>query len=68
MQGHRTIRFLARAQQVITTPWYGNMCFKQWAVRKFLVAEKESGTNIHKQLKNVHDANAVDKRTVQQRA
>jgi hypothetical protein len=28
------------------------MCFKQWAVREFLVAGKESGIKIHKQLKN----------------
>jgi hypothetical protein len=38
-------------------------CFKQWAVKGFLVAEKESGTNVHKQFKNVHGVTAVDERT-----
>jgi hypothetical protein len=47
--GHGTQRFLTRAQQVIMMLWHGNMCIKQSAVREFLVAEKEAGTNIHKQ-------------------
>jgi hypothetical protein len=38
--------------------------FKQWVDREFLVAENESGTNIHKQFKNVHTVNNVDTRTV----
>ena len=40
------------------------MCFKQWAVREFLVVEKEAGTNIHGQFTNVHGVNAVDEGTV----
>lgn len=39
-------------------------CFKQWAVREFLVAEKEAGTYIHGHFTNVHSINAVDERTV----
>jgi hypothetical protein len=41
-------------------------CFKQWAVREFPVAKKESGTNTHKKFKTLHGVNAVDKRTVHQ--
>jgi len=49
LHGHGTIGFPTCAQRVITTPWQCNMCFKQWVIKEFLVAEKESGTNIHKQ-------------------
>jgi hypothetical protein len=37
---------------------------KQQAVIEFLVAEKESVTNIHRRLKYVYRDNAVDKSTV----
>jgi hypothetical protein len=42
--------------------WYGDVCFKQWTVIEFLVAEKESVMNIHKQL-NMCSVSAVDKST-----
>ena len=38
--------------------------FKQRAVIKFLVAENEPVTNIHRRLKNVYGDNAVDRSTV----
>jgi hypothetical protein len=44
--------------------WYGDMCFKQWVVTKFLVPEKESVTNNHKRLKYVYRVDAVCKSTV----
>jgi hypothetical protein len=44
--------------------WYGDMCFKQWVVTKFLVPEKESVTNTHKQLKYVYRVDAICKSTV----
>ena len=66
LQGHGTTGFLTYAQRVITTPWQCNMCFKQRVIKEFPVAEKASGTNIHKQFKIVHGVNAVDKRTVHQ--
>jgi hypothetical protein len=43
--------------------WYDVHC-KQQAVIEFLVADKESVTNIHKWLKNVYGVNAFDKSTV----
>ena len=33
--------------------WYSDVHFKQWAVTEFLVAEKESVSNNHQQLRNV---------------
>jgi hypothetical protein len=45
LQHCRTICFL------IKVAWYGDVHFKQWAVTEFIVAEKESVTNIHKRLK-----------------
>jgi hypothetical protein len=39
---------------------------RQQAVTEFLVAEKESVTNIHRWLKNVYGDNAADKSTVSQ--
>jgi hypothetical protein len=48
-----------------SSKWHGMVtCFKKWAVREFLVAEKESGTNIHKQFTNVYGVKAVDKSMV----
>jgi hypothetical protein len=44
--------------------WCGDVRFKQRAVIEFLVAEKESVINIHRQLKNAYGDNAVDKSTV----
>jgi len=44
--------------------WYGNVHFKQWAVGKFPVAEKELVTNVHKRLQNIFDISAADKSTV----
>ena len=43
--------FLAHAQVVFKMVWYGDVRFKQRAVTEFLVAGKESVTNIHKGLK-----------------
>jgi hypothetical protein len=45
--------------------WCGDVRFKQRAVIEFLVAEKESVINIHRQLKNAYGDNAVDKSTSQ---
>jgi len=42
--------FLAHAQEVVKMAWYGDVRFKQRTVMEFLVAEKESVTNIHKRL------------------
>jgi hypothetical protein len=56
--------FLTHVQGVINMAWCGDVCFKQWVITKFLVAEKESVTNIHKWLKNVYSVNAVYKSTV----
>jgi len=44
--------------------WYGDVCFKQWVVTKFLVPEKESVTNTHKRLKYVYRVDAVCKSMV----
>jgi hypothetical protein len=44
--------------------WYGDVCFKQWVVTVFLVAEKELVMNIHKQLRNVYGVSDFDKSTV----
>jgi hypothetical protein len=44
--------------------WCGDVHLKQQAIVEFLVAEKESVTNIHRQLKNVYGDNAVDKNTI----
>ena len=44
--------------------WYGDVHFKQRAVDKFPVAEKELVTNVHKRLQNIFDISAVDKSTV----
>jgi hypothetical protein len=38
---------------VVKISWYGDVHFEHQAVNEFLVAEKESVTNIHKQLENV---------------
>lgn len=38
------------AQDVVKMAWYGDVRFKQRTVMEFLVAEKESITNIHKRL------------------
>jgi hypothetical protein len=32
-------------------PWYGDVCFKQWAVTKFLVTEKDLVMEVHTLLK-----------------
>jgi hypothetical protein len=44
--------------------WCGDVRLKQLVVIEFLVAEKESVTNIHRRLKNVYGDSAVDKSTV----
>jgi hypothetical protein len=44
--------------------WCGDVRLKQRAVIEFLVAEKESVTNIHRWLKKLYGDNAVDKSTV----
>jgi hypothetical protein len=44
--------------------WCGDVHLKQWAVAEFHVVEKESVTNIYRQLKNVYGDNSVDKSTV----
>jgi hypothetical protein len=44
--------------------WCSDLGFKQRVVIEFLMAEKESITNIHKRLKNVYVVNAVDKSTI----
>lgn len=44
--------------------WYGDVCFKQWVVTKFLLPEKESVTNTHMQLKQVYRVDAVCKSMV----
>ena len=45
--------------------WYSDLHIKQWAVIKFLVAEKQSVTRIHKWLKiYIYGVNAVYKGTV----
>jgi hypothetical protein len=59
-----TIRFLAHEQGVVKMAWFGDLCLKQRAVIEFVVAEKESITNIHRRLKNVYGDNAVDKSTL----
>jgi hypothetical protein len=46
--------------QTIKMTWYGDVRLKQWADSEFLVAEKKSVTNIHKQFKNVCIISAVD--------
>jgi len=38
---------------VVKISWYGDVHFEHLAVTEFLVAEKESVTNIHTQLENV---------------
>jgi hypothetical protein len=48
LQRHGTIRFLAHAQEVIKMAWCGDVHLKQRVVIGFLVAEKESVTNIHR--------------------
>ena len=40
-------------QKVVKISWYSDVHFEHWAVTEFLVAEKESVTNIHRQLENV---------------
>jgi hypothetical protein len=64
LQRRGTIRFLAHAQRVVKVAWSGYMRLKQRAVIEFLVAEKESVTNIHRRLQNVYGDNDVDKSTV----
>jgi hypothetical protein len=44
--------------------WYSDVHFKHQAFVEFFVAEKESVTIIHKQLKNVYSGKAVDKSTL----
>jgi hypothetical protein len=41
--------------------WYNDVHFIEWDVITFLVAEKESAMNIHKQLRKVYGVNTVDK-------
>jgi hypothetical protein len=50
--------------RVVKMAWYGDVLFEQWAVTEFLVAEKESLTNIHRWLKTVYGVNAVNKGNV----
>jgi hypothetical protein len=51
LQRHGTIRFLTHAQVVVKMAWCGDVPLKQRAVFEFLVAEKESATDIHRRLK-----------------
>ena len=50
--------------RVVKITFYGNVLLKQQAVIGFLVAENESVTNIHQQLKNVYGVRVFDKSTV----
>jgi hypothetical protein len=50
LQHRGTIRFLAHAQGIVKMAWCGDVRLKQRAVIVFLVAEKESVTNIHRRL------------------
>jgi hypothetical protein len=45
-QRRGTISYAAHAQAVVNMAWCGVVCLKQRAVIEFLVAEKESVTNI----------------------
>jgi hypothetical protein len=47
----------------VKVAWYGDVHFEQLVVTEFLVAEKESVTNIYQQLKNVYGISAIDKST-----
>ena len=51
LQQWGTMCFLAHVEGVIKMPWYGDVCFKQWAVTKFLVTEKELVMEVHTLLK-----------------
>ena len=53
---------MSRSHQNGMVQWC--VCFEQWVVTKFLVPEKESVTNTHKQLKYVYRVVAVCKSTV----
>jgi len=45
--------FLHMWKGVVKMAWYGDVHFKQWAVTEVPVAEKESVSNNHQQLRNV---------------
>jgi hypothetical protein len=51
LRRHGTTCFLAHAQGVVKMAWCGDVRLKQRAFIQFLVAEKESVTNIHRPLK-----------------
>jgi acetolactate synthase regulatory subunit len=59
-----TVMQLINRYRVVKITWYGDVLLKQQAVIEFLVAENESVTNIHQQLKNVYGVRVVDKSTV----
>jgi len=44
--------------------WYDRVCFVQWLLIEFLVAEKESVMSIHRWLNSVSCLSADDKSTV----
>ena len=48
----RNNTFLAHVQEFIKMAWYGDVRCKERIVTEFLMAEKESVTNIHKRLSN----------------
>jgi len=45
--------FLHMWKGVVKMAWYGDVLIKQWAVTEALVAEKESVSNNHQQLRNI---------------
>jgi uncharacterized protein (UPF0261 family) len=53
LQCHGKTHFLVYVEGVLKMAWYGDVNFQQWAVTEFLVAEKESVSNNHQQLRNV---------------